>query len=157
VKIKIYKPIILPVVLYGCETWSLTLREENRFRVFENRVRRRIFGPKKDEVMGGWRKLHNEERHGLYSSPSIVRVIKARRMRWAGHVARMAEVRVAYNILAERPEGRRPLGRPRRRWEDNIKMDFREIGFGDVDWIHLARDRDRWLALVNTVMNLRVP
>jgi hypothetical protein len=120
-------------------------------------VLRRIFGPKRDEVMGGWRKLHNEELHGLYSSPSIVRVIKARRMRWAGHVARMGEVRGAYNIFFGRPEGRRPLGRLRRRWEDNIKMDLSEIGFGDVNWIHLAQDKDRWRALVNTVMNLRVP
>jgi hypothetical protein len=84
-------------------------------------------------VTGGWRKLHNEELHGLYSSPSIVRVIKERRMRWAGHVARMVEVRGAYNILVGRPEGRTPLGRPRRRWEDNIKVDLREIGSGDVD------------------------
>jgi hypothetical protein len=99
----------------------------------------------------------NEELHGLYSSPSIVRVIKARRMRWAGHVARMGELRGAYNILVGRPEGRRPLGRPRRRWDDNIKMDLRKTGFGDVDWIHWAQDRDRWRALVNTVMNLRVP
>jgi hypothetical protein len=133
VKIKIYKTIILPVVLYGCESLSLTLREEHRLRIFENRVLRRIFGPKRDEVTGGWRKLHNEELHGLYSSPSIVRVIKARRMRWEGHVARMGAVRGAYNILVGRPEGRRPLGRPRRRWEDNIKRDLREIGFGDVD------------------------
>jgi hypothetical protein len=124
---------------------------------FENRVLRRIFGPKRDEVTGGWRKLHNEELHGLYSSPSIARVIKARRMRWTGHVARMGELRGAYNILVGRPEGRRPLGRPRRRWEETIKMDLREIGFGDVDWIHLAQDGDRWRALVNTVMNLRVP
>jgi hypothetical protein len=93
----------------------------------------------------------------LYSSPSIVRVNKARRMRWAGHVARVREVRGAYNILVGRPEGRRPLGRPRCRWEDNIKMDLREIGFGDVDWIHWAQDRDWWRALVNTLMNLRVP
>jgi hypothetical protein len=120
-------------------------------------VLRRIFGPKRDEVTGGWRKLHNEELHGLYSSPSIVRVIKARRMRLAGHVARMGKVRGAYNILVGRPEGRRPLGRPRHRWEDNIKIDLREIGFGDVDWIHLSQDRDRWRALVNTVMSLRVP
>jgi hypothetical protein len=145
------------VVLYECETLSLTLREEHRLRVFENRVLRRIFGSKRDEVTGGWRKLHNEELNGLYSSPSIIRVIKARRMKWAGHVARMAEVRGAYNILVERPEEKRPLGRPRCRWEDNIKMDLREIGFGDVDWIHWAQDRDRWRALVNTVMNLRVP
>jgi hypothetical protein len=93
----------------------------------------------------------------LYSSPSIVRVIKARRMRWEGHVALMGEVRGAYNILVGRPEGSRPLGRPRRRWEDNIEMDLRGIGFGDVDWIHLVQNRDRWRALVNTVMNLRVP
>jgi hypothetical protein len=136
---------------------SLTLREEHRLRVFENRVLRRIFGPKRDEVPGGWRKLHNEELHGLYSLPSIVRVIKARRMRWAGHVARMGEVSGAYNILVGRPEGRRPLGRHRLRWEDNMKMDLREIGFVDVDWIYLAEGRDRWRALVNTVMNLRVP
>jgi hypothetical protein len=122
-------------------------------RVSENRVLRRIFGPKRDEVTGGWRRLHNEELHGLYSSPSIFRVIKARKMRWAGHVARMGEVRGAYNILVGKPEGRRPLGRPGRRWEDNIKMDLREIGFGAVDWIHWAQDRDRWRALVNTVMN----
>jgi hypothetical protein len=116
----------------------------------------RIFGPKRDDVTGGWRKLHNEELNGLYSSPSTVRVIKARMMRWAGHVAHMGEVRGAYSILVGSPEGRRPLGRPRRRWEDNIKMDLREIGFGDMDWIHWAQDRDRWRALVNAVMNLRV-
>jgi hypothetical protein len=104
-----------------------------------------------------WRKMHNEELHGLYSSPNIVRVIKARRMRWAGHVARMGEVRGACNILIGRPEGWRPLGRPRHRWEDNIKMALWEKGFGDVDWIHLAQDRDRWRALVNTEMNLQVP
>jgi hypothetical protein len=108
-------------------------------------------------VTGGWRELRNEELHGLYSSHSIIRVIKARRMRWAGHVAHMGEVRGSYNILVGRPEGRRPLVRPRRRWEDNILMDLREVWFGDVDWIHLAPDRDRWRALVNTVMNLRVP
>jgi hypothetical protein len=125
---------------YGCETWSLTLREEHRLRVFENRVLRRIFG---DEVTGGCRKLHNEELHGLYSSPGIVRVNRARKMRWAGHVARMRQVRGAYNILVGKPGGRRPLGRPRRRWEDNIKMDLAEIGFGDVDWIYWAQDRDR--------------
>jgi hypothetical protein len=106
---------------------------------FSNRVLRRIFGPKRDEVTGGWRKLHNEELHGLYSSPLLL--FKARRMRWAGHVARIREVRGAYNILVGRPEGRRPLERPRHRWEDNIKMDLREIGFGD--WIHWAQDRDR--------------
>jgi hypothetical protein len=127
-----------------------------KLRVFENRVLRRIFGPKRDEVTVGWRKLHNEELHGLYSSPSIIRVIKARRIRWAGHMARMGEVRGAYNILVGRPAGRRPLGRPGRRWEYNIKMDLGEIGFGHVDLIHLTQDWDGWRALVNTVMNLRV-
>jgi hypothetical protein len=97
----------------------------------------------RDEVTGGWRKLHNEELHGLYSSPRIIRVIKARRMRRAGHVARMGEVRGAYNILVGRPEGRRQLGRPRRGWDDNIKMGLGEIGFGDVDWINLVQDKDR--------------
>jgi hypothetical protein len=102
--------------------------------VFENRELRRIFGPKREEVTGGWRKLHNEELHRLCFSPSIIRVIKARRMRWVGHVARMGEVRGAYNILVGRPEGRRPLGRPRRRWEDNIKMDLREIEIPRILW-----------------------
>jgi hypothetical protein len=126
-------------------------------RAFEIWVLRRIFGPKRDEVTGGWRKLHNEEHHVSYSSPSIIGVIKARRMRWAGNVACMGEVRGAYNILVGKPEGRRPLGRHRCRWEDIIKMDLREMEFGGVDWIHLAEDRDRWRALVNTVMKLRVP
>jgi hypothetical protein len=153
----IYKTIILPVVLYGCETWSLTLREEHELRVSENRILWKIFGPTRDEVTGDWRKLHNKELHSLYSSSSIIRVIKARRMRLGGHVAHMGEVRGAYNILVGKPEGRKPLGRPRRRWKDNIEMDLRKIGFGDVDWIYLAQDRDRWRALVNTVMSLRVP
>jgi len=129
IKIKIYRTIILPVVLYGCETWSLTLREERRLRVFENRVLR-IFGPKRDEVTEEWRKLRNEELNNLYSSPSIVRVIKSRRMRWAGYVARMGEGRDVYRVLVGKPEGRRPLGRPRRRWEDNIRMDLRAVGCG---------------------------
>jgi hypothetical protein len=124
-KIRVYRTMILPVVLYGCETWSLTLREEQRLRVFENRVVRRIFGPKRDEATGDCRRLHNEELNDLYSSPNIIRVIKSRRMTWAGHVACMGEKRGAYRILVGRPEGRRPPGRPRRRWEDNIKMEFK--------------------------------
>jgi hypothetical protein len=124
--------------------------------VFENRVLR-IFGPKRDEMIAGWRKLHNEELHNLYCSPSIIRIIKSRRMRLAGHVARMGEKRNAYRILVGTPERKRPIGRPRRRWEDNIRMDLREIGWGDMNWIDLAQDRDQWKALVNTVMNLRVP
>ena len=119
-KIKIYRTIILPVVLYGCETWSLTFRDARRLRVFENRVLRRVFGPKRDEVTGEWRKLRNEELSDLYSLP-------------------------------------RPLGRPRRRWEDNIKMDLESVGGGCEDWMELVQDRDMWRALVSTVMNLRVP
>ena len=114
-KIKIYRTIISPVVLYGCETWSLTLREERKLRVFENTVLRRIFGPRRDEVTGEWRRLYNEELNNLYSSPNIVRVIKSRRMRWAGHVARMGEERGVCRVLVGKPEGRRLLGRPRRR------------------------------------------
>jgi hypothetical protein len=124
--------------------------------VFENRVLRRIFGPKRDEVTGEWRKLNNEELHNLYSSQDIIRQIKSRRTRWAGHVARMGEERKMYKVLVGKPEGKRPLGRPRRRWEDGIRMDLREIGLGCVEWIRLAQDRDRWLAVVSAVINLRV-
>jgi hypothetical protein len=114
VKVRIHKTIILPVVLYGCETWSLTVREEHKLRAFENRVLRRIFVNKRDGVTGGWRKLHNEKLHNLYSWPSIIRIIKSRRMRWVGHVARMGEKRNVYRLLVGKPEGKRPLGRPRR-------------------------------------------
>jgi hypothetical protein len=124
--------------------------------VFENRVLRRIFGPKRDEVMGEWRKLHNAKLRYLYSSPSIIIIIKSRRMRGAGHGARMEEKRNAYRLLAGKPEGKRPLGRPRLRWVDNIRMDLGEVGWGDVDWIGLAEDRNRWRALVISILNLRV-
>jgi hypothetical protein len=140
VKVKIYKTIILPVVLYGCETWSLALRKEHRLRVFENRVLRRIFGPKRDEVTEDWRELYNEELHNLYSSPDIIRQIKSRQMRWAGHVKRMREDRKVYEVLVGKPEGKRPLERPRHRWEDGIRMHLKESVFGGVDWIQLAQD-----------------
>jgi hypothetical protein len=128
---------------------------EHRLRDFENRVLR-IFGPKR-EGDGSWRKLHNDELHGMCSSPNIGRVTKSRRMKWAGHVARMGEGRGVYRVFIGRPEGKRPLGRPRRRWEDNIKMDPREIGIDGDNWIRLARDTVQLRAYVNTVMNLRVP
>jgi hypothetical protein len=121
------------VVLYGCETWSLTLREEHRLR---------MFGLKMDEMMGEWRKLHNEQLHDLYSPQSIIRIIKLRRKRWAGQVARMGEKRNAYRLLVGEPEGKRPLGRPRRRWVDNIRTDLGVVGWGNVDWIGLAQDRN---------------
>jgi hypothetical protein len=130
-KIRIYKTIILPVILYGCLSWSLTLREEHGLRVFENRVLRRIFGPKRDEVTGEWRKLHNEQLCNFYSLPSIIRIKKWRRVR---RVTRMGYW-----------------------WVDNIRMDLGEVGWGAVDWIGLSQDRNRWRALVNLIMNLRVP
>jgi hypothetical protein len=110
-----------------------------------------------DEVTGEWRKLHNEELSYLYSLPNIVRVVKSRRMRWAGHVARMVEGRDVHRGLMGKPEGKRPLGRLRRRWDDNLKMDLQQVGGGCGDWMELAQDRDRWRALVSTVRNLRVP
>jgi len=120
-------------------------------------VLRRIFVPRRDEVRGEWRRLHNEELNDLYCSPNIVRVIKSRRIRWAGHVARMGEERGMYRVLVGEPEGKRPLGRPRHRWVDNIRMDLQELGCGYMEWIGLAQDRDRWRTLVSVVMNLRVP
>ena len=154
-RISLYRQ--LAFVVYRCETWSLTLTKERRLRVFENRVLRRVFGPKRDEVTGEWRKLHNEELSDQYPLPNIVRVVKSRRMRWAGHVTRMGEGRGVHRVLVGKPEGKRPLVRPKRRWDDNIKMEFEEVGCGGVDWIELAQDRDRQRVLVKAVMNLRVP
>jgi hypothetical protein len=119
-------------------------------------VLRRIFGPKEDEVTGEWRKLQSGELHNLFLSPDIVRKIKSRRLRWAGHVARMEEARRVCRVLVGKPEGKILLERPRRGWEDGFKTDLRQIGWGVVEWIHLVLDRDRWWAVVNAVMNLRV-
>jgi len=141
-KIKIYRTTILPLFLNGCGTWSLILREERRLRVFENRVLRRVFGPKRDEVTGEWRKLHNEELRVPYSLPNIVRVVKSRRMGWAWHVARMGEGRGVHRVLMGIPEGKRPLGRPRHIWEDNIKKDVREVGGVETGWSWLRIGTD---------------
>ena len=156
-KTKISRTIILPVILYGCDAWSLTTKEERKLRLFENMVLKRIFGPRRDEVKGEWRRLHNEELNDLYSSPNLLRVIKSRRMRWPGHVALMEEERGAYRFLVGKPEEKRPLGRPIRRCVNNIRMDLQFVGCGHVDWISLALDRDGWRKFVNSVMNIRVP
>jgi hypothetical protein len=157
VKIKIYRTVMLLVVLYGCEALSVTLREEHSLRVFENRVLRRIFGSKRDEVTEEWRRLYKEELYDLYSSRNIIRAIKSRRMRRPVLVACMGNRRGAYRVLVGRREGKRPLARPGRRWEGNIKIDVQEIGWGGMDRLDLAQDRDRWWAVVNVVLNLRVP
>ena len=125
--------------------------------MFENRVLRRVFGRNRDEVTGEWRELHNEELSDLYSLPNIVQVVKSKRMRWAGHVTLVGEGRGVHRVLVGKPEGKRRLGRPRRRWKDNIKMDLQEVGGDCGDWMELAQDRDRWRELVSTVMNFRVP
>ena len=132
-----------------------TVKNYNLCFIF--RKLRRVFGPKMDKVTREWRNLHNEELRDLYSLPSIVQVVKSRRMRWVGHVARMGEERGVHRVLVGKPEGKRPLGRPRRRWEYTIKMDLQEMAGGCGDWVELAQDRGRWRALVSTVMNLRVP
>jgi hypothetical protein len=139
-KIKLYRTITLPVVLYRCKNWSLTLSEVNRLRVFENRVVRRVFGPKRDEVTGEWRKLHNDKLNDLYSLPNIVGVVKLRRMRWAGHVARMGQDRGVHRVLEGKPQGKSPLGRPRYRWEDNIKKNLQEergVRVTESSWLRI--------------------
>jgi len=133
------------------------LREERRLRVFQNRVLRRIYGPKRDKITREWRKLHNEELNDLCFSLSNVWVIKLRRMGWARHVACMGDRRGIFRVLVGKPEEKRPLGRHKLRWEYNIKMDLQEVGCGGMDWIELAENGDRWWALVNAVMNLWVP
>ena len=125
--------------------------------MFENRVLRRVFGPKTDGVTGEWRKLHNEELDDLYYVPNIVWVVISRRMGWAGHVVRMVEDRGVHRVLVGKPEGKSPLGRPRRRWEDNINLDLQEVGGARGDWMELAQDKDGWPELVGTVRNFRVP
>jgi hypothetical protein len=144
------------VVLYGCETWLFIWREERRLRIFKNRVLRRIFGSKRDPVTGEWRKLHIEELNDLYCSPNIFRVINSKIIRWSGYVARMEERRGAYRVLVVKSEGKRPLRRSRLRWEDNIKIDVQGVICEGMDWIYLSKDRERWRAFVNAVMNLRV-
>ena len=145
----------MPVVLYGCEIWSKGRNVGGG--CLKNRVMRRMFGPKRDEVTGEWSKLHNEELNDMYCRPNIVRVIISRIMRWVGHVARVWERRVVCRVLVGNTEGKIPLGRPRRRWEDSVKMVLQEVGCGNMDWIDLAQYKDRWRAVVNAVMNPRVP
>jgi hypothetical protein len=159
IKINIYRTIILPVVLYGCESWSLTLREECKLRVFENRVLRRIFGPKRDEVTGEWRRLHNKKLHALYSLLNINRVIKSRRLRWAGHVACMGDSRAVYRVLVENlREGHHleDTGIDGRIILTSILKKWDGVDEG-MDWSTLAQNRDWWQAVVNAVTNLRVP
>jgi hypothetical protein len=155
-KIKIYKTIILPVVLYDCETLSLTLREEFRLRIFENRILTRIFGLKRDEN-GEWRRLHNEELQRLYRSSNIIRVIKSRTLRWAGHEARMEKGRSAFKILTDKSTGKSHLGRSKRRREDNVKMDLKEISINRKNRFDSTHGRDYWRAFVNSALNFRIP
>ena len=156
IKIKIYRTVILPVVLYRCETWSFTMSEKHRLRVSEKRIVRKISGPKKYNVTGEWRRLYNKELYTLYSSPNNIWVIKSRRMRWVGLVTYMEGRSGAYMVLVGRPGGKRPLVGPRHRWVDNIKMDLEEVEWRGMDWIVQTQHRDRWQSLVNAVMSFCV-
>ena len=149
---KMYRKINLPVILYGCEIWLLTLKVVCRLWVSENRVLRRIFGPRRNEVTGECKKLKNVVLNDLYSSPNIIRLKKSRRMMWVGHVARIEENNGVCRVLVGKSERR-----TRCRWKDNIKTDLQELRPGGMDWIDLTEDRDRWRVLVNVVMNFQVP
>ncbi|KAJ4442621.1 hypothetical protein ANN_04210 [Periplaneta americana] len=151
------EPVATDVSGFDNAGQRLLQREEQRLRVFENKILRKICEAKREEVRGERRKLHNAELHALYPSSDIIRNIKSRRLRWAGHVTRMGESRNAYSVLVGRPRGKRPLGRPRHRWEDNIKLDLREVGYDDRDWTNLAQDRDRWRAYVRAAVYFPVP
>ena len=151
-KIEIYETIIS---LYGCETWSLILGEEFRLNVFLKSILKGIFGPKRDKY-GEWRSLHNEKPHSLYRSPNRV-IIRSKRLRWVRHVARMEEGRSVFKMFTGMPTRKKPLGRPRRRWENNITMEYEEIGISTRNWVDSAQDRDCWRALVNAALNFRVP
>jgi len=142
--------------LQECDTWPLSLRKKHRLRMFEDGVLRRIFGPKREKVTGGWRKLCIEELHDLFCTPIISGGIRSRKLRWVGHVAPMEVMRM-HTKLVRKLEGKRPVEKPRCKWEDNIKVDLKEMGSEDVDWMHLAQDRDKWWASVNMVMNIWVP
>jgi len=156
IKFKIYNTIILSVVWYGCETWSLTMSGGHILEIFENRALRRIFGPMRDEVTVEWRKLHNEEQSDLYCSPNIIQVIKMRRMKWAGHVARRMEKRGAYRVLVGKSAGKSHLEDPGLDGRIILRWIFSKWGCGDMDWIDLAQDRDKWWALANVVRNFWV-
>ena len=149
--------MILPILFYGCEIWSLTLLVERKLRVFKNMVLRRIFGPRREKVSEEWRKFHKHELNDLYASPNNVRVIKSRRMRWAGHEARMGEERGLYIVLVGIAEGKRALRRRRRRWVNNIRMYLQEVGCGFMDWVGLAQNRYSWRKLLSALMNFRIP
>ena len=155
-KVNAYNTIISLVESYGCETWSLTLREEHRLRMLENKLLRKISGARRDKITWQWRTLHKAELHALHST-NIIRNLKSRRLRWTGQYSTYWAIQKCVSVLVGKPEGKRPFGRPRRRWEDNIKMDLWEVGCGSGDWIAPDEVWDQWWAYARSVMNLRVP